>query len=82
MAKTKAKTLRCPTCGTLVLAGSEDVPFCSDRCRRIDLGKWASGAYVVSSPVHDPDLLDELDGLRSRQTSSGGAGLGNSGDEE
>ncbi len=82
MAKAKTKTLRCPTCGTLVIVDSEDAPFCSDRCRRIDLGKWASDAYVVRSPVHDPDLLDELDGLRGRQTGSGGAGIGSSGDEE
>jgi endogenous inhibitor of DNA gyrase (YacG/DUF329 family) len=34
---------------------SEDAefPFCGDRCRRIDLGKWASGAYVIASPVDD-----------------------------
>ena len=63
-----------------MLADSEETPFCSDRCRRIDLGKWASGAYVVSSPVHDPDLLDELEGLRGRQT-NGGA-LKRSEDEE
>lgn len=50
---------------------SEDSPFCSDRCRRIDLGKWASGAYVISSPIHDPELLDELEGLRGRQQTSG-----------
>jgi uncharacterized protein len=45
-----------------------DFPFCSDRCRQIDLGKWASGAYVISSPVTDtseslsgglPDSSDE-----------------------
>jgi len=83
--KTKAKTLRCPTCGTLVLVGSEDFPFCTDRCRRIDLGKWASGAYVISSPVFneetgDPELLDKLEGLRGRERTSGGAG--SSGDEE
>ena len=84
MAKTKAKTLRCPTCGTLVLVGSEDFPFCTDRCRRIDLGKWASGAYVISSPAFDietgdPEILDELEGLRGRQQAGG---VGNSGDEE
>ncbi len=54
------KTLRCPTCRNLVLAGSEDFPFCSDRCRRIDLGKWASGDYKISSPILDPDLLEHL----------------------
>jgi endogenous inhibitor of DNA gyrase (YacG/DUF329 family) len=30
-----------------------EFPFCSDRCRLIDLGKWASGAYVISSPLTD-----------------------------
>src|SRR5580693_5581089 len=54
----KLKTLRCPTCRTIVLVGSDDFPFCSDRCRLIDLGKWASGGYVISSPIHDPDLLE------------------------
>ena len=63
----KPKALRCPSCGTLVTAAEPDFPFCSDRCRLIDLGKWASGAYRISSPVHDPELLDELEGLRSRQ---------------
>ena len=57
MAK-KLKTLRCPTCKMIVLAGSADFPFCSDRCRLIDLGKWASGGYVISSPLNDPDSED------------------------
>jgi hypothetical protein len=26
----------------------------------IDLGKWASGAYVVSTPINDPDDLDAV----------------------
>ena len=56
----KTKALRCPTCRTIVLAGSEDFPFCSDRCRRIDLGKWASGDYKISSPIQAPDLREEL----------------------
>jgi len=78
MAK-RLKTLRCPTCRAVVLAGSEDFPFCSDRCRVIDLGKWASGGYVISSPAFsgetgDPDMLDELEGLRDRSHSSGGDG--------
>ena len=54
-----------------MLAGSEDFPFCSDRCRLIDLGKWASGGYVINSPVHDPELLDELEGLKGRERSGG-----------
>ena len=58
----KKKTLRCPTCGTLVTTKDVDFPFCSDRCRKIDLGKWASGAYKISSPVLDPDVLEGTEG--------------------
>lgn len=60
MPKKKVRTLRCPTCRKLVLAGSEDFPFCSDRCRLIDLGKWASGGYVISTPVTDPEQLENI----------------------
>lgn len=62
----KLKALRCPTCGTLVTASDSEFPFCTDRCRVIDLGKWASGAYRISSPVHDPELLDELEDRQRR----------------
>ena len=55
------KLVRCPTCRTLVTAQHEFFPFCSDRCRLIDLGKWASGAYRISSPVLDPEVLEGLD---------------------
>jgi len=44
----------------LVRAEDEDFPFCSDRCRKIDLGKWASGVYRISSPVLDPEVLEDL----------------------
>lgn len=48
-----ARKLRCPTCKKRVKAGAPDFPFCSERCRTIDLGKWASGTYVISSPITD-----------------------------
>lgn len=64
MTARKLKALRCPTCSAIVSPKEPDFPFCSDRCRVIDLGKWASGDYRISSPVHDPELLDELEGLR------------------
>ena len=54
-------TLRCPSCKTPVAPDAADAPFCSDRCRMIDLGKWASGDYRISSPILDPDLLEELE---------------------
>jgi len=54
-------SLRCPTCKTIVLRTDDYFPFCSDRCRLIDLGKWASGGYRISSPVLDPELLEEIE---------------------
>ncbi len=47
--------LRCPICKKPTNAADPDFPFCSDRCRLIDLGKWASGGYVILSPVADAD---------------------------
>ena len=65
--KKSVKTLRCSTCGALVRAKGEDFPFCSDRCRKIDLGKWAMGVYKISSPVLDPEVLEDLGGLGGGQ---------------
>ena len=56
----KIKTLNCPTCKNVVKSSDEDFPFCSDRCRKIDLGKWASGGYRISSPILDPDVLESI----------------------
>lgn len=56
------KILRCPTCRAVVTQKEENFPFCSDRCRLIDLGKWASGAYRISSPILDPEVLEGLGG--------------------
>ncbi len=58
----KGKILRCPTCRTVVVDQDENFPFCSDRCRVIDLGKWASGGYRISSPILDPEVLEGLSG--------------------
>jgi uncharacterized protein len=60
--KKSAQVFHCPTCGMLIRAEDEDFPFCSDRCRKIDLGKWATGVYKISSPVLDPEVLEDLGG--------------------
>jgi endogenous inhibitor of DNA gyrase (YacG/DUF329 family) len=59
---TAPKALFCPTCRKVVLATGEDFPFCSDRCRLLDLGKWASG---------DSDLLEELARSNAQRHPSG-----------
>jgi len=57
--------LRCPICKKEVKSSDPDYPFCSERCRTLDLGNWASGKYVISSPVKDiaeefePDLPNQ-----------------------
>lgn len=57
--------LRCPICKKELRSTDPDYPLCSERCRTIDLGNWASGKYVISSPVKDiaeefePDLPNQ-----------------------
>jgi endogenous inhibitor of DNA gyrase (YacG/DUF329 family) len=53
MPRKKTLKLRCPICKNVVKSDAAEFPFCSDRCRTIDLGKWASGAYVIPSPLAD-----------------------------
>ena len=55
MSRKPSLKLRCPICKKPVKAAAPEFPFCSERCRTIDLGKWASGAYVISSPVTDAE---------------------------
>ena len=69
MPRKRSLKLRCPICKKPVKAGEPDFPFCSDRCRSIDLGKWATGAYVIPSTETDdaedaivsPDNKEEED---------------------
>jgi endogenous inhibitor of DNA gyrase (YacG/DUF329 family) len=35
------------------------MPFCSQRCRRIDLGRWLGEDYSVPVMRHDEDDEDE-----------------------
>jgi uncharacterized protein len=45
---------RCPICKKMTdSVGNAEFPFCSERCRLIDLGNWASEKYVVSEPLFD-----------------------------
>jgi uncharacterized protein len=61
MPKKRVRGLRCPTCRKLVMAADPEFPFCSDRCRLIDLGKWASGGYVISTPLNEGDQFGDAD---------------------
>jgi endogenous inhibitor of DNA gyrase (YacG/DUF329 family) len=39
--------MTCPICKKAVAPGDSDFPFCSERCRIIDLGNWATDKYVI-----------------------------------
>ena len=51
------RTVACPQCGTPVewTPGSLYRPFCSERCRLIDLGAWASESYRVPVSSENPE---------------------------
>lgn len=54
---------RCPICKKPTNSEEHaDFPFCSERCRLLDLGAWASEKYVVSDPIFDEEELQEGDG--------------------
>lgn len=40
--------MKCPICKTATdWHGNPTRPFCSERCKLIDLGRWASGQYRI-----------------------------------
>jgi hypothetical protein len=55
----KPPVVNCPICGTAVkwVAESRWKPFCSERCKLIDLGQWATEKYRV--PVEPKSGEDE-----------------------
>jgi uncharacterized protein len=53
---------RCPICSAELDAAAEgapSAPFCSARCKKIDLGNWLGGAYRISTPL-DAEAAAEL----------------------
>ena len=54
-----ATVVDCPTCGAKVEWAEKNKyrPFCSERCKQIDLGAWAEEKYTISAAT----LLDDID---------------------
>ena len=52
-------TVKCPICKKEVTRENPEFPFCSSRCRTIDLGNWASEKYVISTPVENTRSSDD-----------------------
>jgi endogenous inhibitor of DNA gyrase (YacG/DUF329 family) len=58
----KVRIVKCPQCNTDVpwTPSSKWRPFCSERCKTIDLGAWASERYRIETP-EGPDPADRGD---------------------
>lgn len=54
------KEIKCPQCGRLTFYSSENTfrPFCSERCRLIDLGQWANESYKIPLEENSFNLPD------------------------
>ncbi|MDP1529309.1 MAG: DNA gyrase inhibitor YacG [Rhodoferax sp.] len=53
----KPPVVTCPTCGAAVAWTPENrwKPFCSERCKLIDLGQWATEKYRVPADEQEPE---------------------------
>ena len=64
MSSGKPIVVQCPTCKRAVVWNAENThkPFCSERCRLIDLGDWATETHKIPSTSHlsdgETDFLD------------------------
>nr|BFD60858.1 DNA gyrase inhibitor YacG [Bdellovibrio sp. CKG001]BFD64271.1 DNA gyrase inhibitor YacG [Bdellovibrio sp. HM001] len=63
MTESQSRQVKCPQCGRLALYSTENPfrPFCSERCRLIDLGEWASESYRIPVKDSSSDALTSLD---------------------
>ncbi len=51
--------MKCPICKKDVAPGDPEFPFCSERCRTIDLGNWASERYAIPAEKQARPEKDE-----------------------
>lgn len=49
----------CPICGKA--AAAVTLPFCSTRCRDVDLARWFGESYAIPAVEADPGDFDELE---------------------
>jgi uncharacterized protein len=70
------KHVACPQCGVRVewTPASKYRPFCSERCKLIDLGAWASESYRIplAEPTEPEDLAEPDNGTPAPRDRRGG----------
>ena len=73
--KVVARIVRCPQCGNSSEYSPRNSfrPFCSERCRLLDLGEWAEGSYKVPTEPHEltPEELELLEKELNERMESG-----------
>jgi endogenous inhibitor of DNA gyrase (YacG/DUF329 family) len=50
------RLVRCPICKKEVPFDGPEMPFCSKRCRTMDLANWADEKYKISTPTHQSEF--------------------------
>lgn len=57
------KKIQCPTCSKELIWSQEEAwrPFCSERCKLIDLGEWANESHRIPGESALIENLDDLD---------------------
>ena len=56
--------VKCPTCDVSVVWNADNLwrPFCSERCKLIDLGEWADGKrFIPADAEHDDVTAADLE---------------------
>lgn len=62
----KKSQVQCPICGKPNEFFQEPVgPFCSNRCKMVDLGQWLNEDYKISEPLR-PDHFEEFEHLEGK----------------
>ncbi len=58
--------VNCPTCKEIVTWSDKNAfrPFCSERCKLIDFGEWASERHSIAGEPVDPEEFPQLGGGR------------------
>ncbi len=66
--------VKCPFCGKLVeFSGNEFRPFCSERCKLLDLGVWIEEGYALpteTSELNEEDLEKLEEALNTMHSNS------------
>lgn len=65
------RPVTCPICRKPVPAPAEGephwFPFCSERCRQVDLLRWSQGKYAIVEPLTPERLAKEVEGTEDEE---------------